>query len=159
WRLEVAVKDSGIGIPPDRIGRLFQSFTQADASIARKYGGTGLGLAISRRLAELMDGTIVAERARLPGGGPTVPLTAYVTAVAPVTVEATDVLSLDGKKVLVVDDNRTNLRILVAQLEQLGMNVTASASAVEGRDLASRPGAFDVVITDMRMPELDGVEL
>jgi PAS domain S-box-containing protein len=172
WRLEVEIKDSGIGIPADRIGRLFQSFTQADASISRRYGGTGLGLAISRRLAELMDGTITAESSGVPGEGSTFRLTAYVTAMPPVAMESAAAGAapvgeraarvpqpLEGRRVLVVDDNPTNLRILVAQLEQLGMIVAATSSALEGRELASRPGAFDVVVSDMRMPELDGVEL
>src|SRR3954469_10906851 len=71
WAISLEIHDTGIGIPPDRVGRLFQSFSQADASISRKYGGTGLGLAISRRLAELMDGSLVAESAGVPGEGST----------------------------------------------------------------------------------------
>jgi len=163
WRLEVEVQDSGIGIPPARIGRLFQSFTQADASIARKYGGTGLGLAISRRLAELMDGTITAESSGVPGEGSTFRLTAYVTAApptaSPTVAEHPAAATLEGRRVLVVDDNPTNLRILVAQLERLGMQVTATTSPLEASDLARRAGAHDIVLSDLRMPELDGVGL
>ncbi len=163
WRIEVEVKDSGIGIPPDRIGRLFQSFTQADASIARKYGGTGLGLAISRRLAELMDGTITAESSGVPGEGSSFRLTAYVTAtpstVAPVAPHPDPTVPLEGRRVLVVDDNPTNLRIVVAQLEHLGMQVTATTSPIEARGLALRAGEHDIVLSDMRMPELDGLGL
>ena len=74
WEIAVDVRDTGIGIPPDRMDRLFQSFSQADASIARRYGGTGLGLAISRRLAELMGGSLDAREQRRPGRGQHVPL-------------------------------------------------------------------------------------
>ena len=69
WEIRLAVSDTGMGIPADKIGRLFQSFSQADATISRRYGGTGLGLAISRRLAELMDGSLVAESSGVPGEG------------------------------------------------------------------------------------------
>ena len=75
WRFTVEVRDTGIGIPADRVGQLFQSFSQADASISRRYGGTGLGLAISRRLAELMDGSITAQSAGVAGQGSTFRLT------------------------------------------------------------------------------------
>ena len=71
WRVEIAVRDTGIGIPPEAMRRLFLSFSQADASIARRYGGTGLGLAISRRLAELMGGTLDAHSPGRPGEGST----------------------------------------------------------------------------------------
>jgi PAS domain S-box-containing protein len=165
WEVAIEVHDTGIGIPPDRIGNLFQSFTQADSSIARRYGGTGLGLAISRRLAELMEGSLVAESAGIPGQGSTFRLGVRVTA-APAAVgggAAADVtaplVDLSGRRALVVDDNATNLRILTAQLEHLGMVVTATGSALEGRDLGLRPRAFDVVLSDLRMPDLDGIEL
>jgi signal transduction histidine kinase len=94
WSFAVEVRDTGIGIPADRIGQLFQSFTQADASISRRYGGTGLGLAISRRLAELMDGSIEATSAGIAGQGSTFRLTFEADAaeakVAPEPVEAID---------------------------------------------------------------------
>ena len=78
WEIRLAVSDTGMGIPADRIGRLFQSFSQADATIARRFGGTGLGLAISRRLSELMDGSLVAESSGVPGEGSTFTLTIRV---------------------------------------------------------------------------------
>jgi PAS domain S-box-containing protein len=168
WQVDVQIHDTGLGIPADRIGKLFQSFTQADSSIARKYGGTGLGLAISRRLAELMEGSLTAESPGIPGLGSTFHLRIFVTAAEPaVAAEGAEApfgepgqpLGLDGKRALVIDDNDTNLRILVAQLERLGMRVVATTSATEGRDLASSGAAFDVVLTDMRMPELDGLQV
>ncbi len=82
WQVVLEIRDTGIGIPPDRIGRLFQSFSQADASISRRFGGTGLGLAISRRLAELMGGTLVAESAGVPGEGSTFRLSVELPASA-----------------------------------------------------------------------------
>jgi PAS domain S-box-containing protein len=166
WEILLDISDTGIGIPPDRIGALFQSFSQADASISRRYGGTGLGLAISRRLAELMDGSIVAESAGIPSQGSTFRLVVHLPAtqdaeegVAPASSPAA-AIDLAGRRVLVVDDNATNLRILTTQLERLGLVVVATGSALEARDLATRDGAsFDAVITDLRMPELDGLGL
>jgi CheY-like chemotaxis protein len=164
WEIRLAVSDTGMGIPPDRIGRLFQSFSQADATIARRYGGTGLGLAISRRLSELMDGSLVAESAGVPGEGSTFTLTIRVpeadAAVADAAGAAPPAAPVDlaGRRVLVVDDNPTNLRILVAQLEHLGMVVTAVGSSGEALESA-KGAAFDVVVADLRMPGLDGLAL
>jgi CheY-like chemotaxis protein len=163
WEIRLAVSDTGMGIPPDRIGRLFQSFSQADASIARRFGGTGLGLAISRRLSELMDGSLVAESAGVPGEGSTFTLTIRVpeaeaaAADAALTLPAAPV-ELAGRRVLVVDDNATNLRILVAQLEHLGVVPTAIASAADALE-AAKQASFDAVVTDLRMPGVDGLEL
>ena len=160
WEIQLEIHDTGIGIPADRIGRLFQSFSQADASISRRYGGTGLGLAISRRLAELMDGSLVAESSDVPGEGSTFRLIISLDASADVVAPSTDLpVDLNGRRALVVDDNDTNRRILVAQLERWGLLVTATGSALEGRDLAQAQGAFDIVLTDLRMPDLDGLGL
>jgi CheY-like chemotaxis protein len=166
WEIDVAVRDTGIGIPPDRIGRLFQSFSQADASISRRYGGTGLGLAISRRLAELMDGSLVAESSGVAGEGSTFRLVIRVPAVEADAAAARGgaampgVASIAGRRVLVVDDNATSLGIIARQLERLGLAVTATESPLRARELATvASAAFEAVITDMRMPELDGLEL
>ncbi|MEA2608219.1 MAG: hypothetical protein QOJ75_462, partial [Chloroflexota bacterium] len=162
WEIRLEVHDTGMGIPADRIGRLFQSFSQADASISRRFGGTGLGLAISRRLAELMDGSLVAESAGVPGEGSTFRLVIALGAaadLAPATVDADSTVSLAGRRALVVDDSETNRRILVTLLERWGLVVTATGSALEGRDLARADAAFDVVLTDLRMPDLDGLAL
>ncbi len=109
WAITVRVRDTGIGIPADRMSRLFQSFSQADASISRRYGGTGLGLAISRRLAELMDGSLIATSDGVAGRGSTFELTIQA-AVAVDHIASTPVrlVDLTGRRVLVVDDNETN---------------------------------------------------
>ncbi|HZM72864.1 MAG TPA: GAF domain-containing protein [Candidatus Polarisedimenticolia bacterium] len=164
WDLSLSIADSGIGIPGDQMDRLFRSFSQADASISRRYGGTGLGLAISRRLAELMGGSLVAESSGLPGEGSTFTLTLRLPeSQAPESegdgsgARAAEVV-LAGRTALAVDDNATNLRILVALLERLELDVTATTSPTEARDLAAQRH-YDVLLTDLQMPALDGIEL
>ena len=160
WELTVAVRDTGIGIPADRVARLFQSFSQADASISRRYGGTGLGLAISRRLAEVMHGSLVAESAGIAGQGSTFRLTIQLDAtrgeLAPAPLVGVD---LAGRHVLVVDDNATNRRILVKLLERWGMTAEASGSPREALGWVVGGRRFDLAILDMHMPELDGIAL
>ena len=141
---------------------MFRSFSQADASISRRYGGTGLGLAISRRLAELMGGSLVAESSGVAGEGSTFKLTLRLPESEESADEADDASrpapTLAGRTALVVDDNATNLRILVTLLERLGLAVTSTTSPIQARDLAARTG-FDLLLTDLQMPELDGIEL
>ncbi len=152
------VRDTGIGIAPDRVDRLFRSFSQADVSTSRKYGGTGLGLAISRRLAELMDGTMWVESTGVPGEGSTFHLTFVAGETEQREHPAEDVGVLEGKRLLVVDDNATNRRILAAQAGGWGMSTSTAASAEEALALLEET-AFDVVVSDMLMPEADGLDL
>jgi len=160
WELSVAVRDTGIGIPADRVGRLFQSFSQADASISRRYGGTGLGLAISRRLAELMHGSLIAESAGIAGQGSTFRLTVELDASEGELAAAPLVgVDLAGRHVLVVDDNATNRRILVKLLERWGMTADSSGSPREALGWVVGGRRFDLAILDMHMPELDGISL
>jgi signal transduction histidine kinase/CheY-like chemotaxis protein len=160
WEVTVAVRDTGIGIPADRVDRLFQSFSQADASISRRYGGTGLGLAISRRLAELMHGSLVAESAGISGQGSTFRLTIQLDATARELAAAPLVgVDLAGRHVLVVDDNATNRRILVKLLERWGMTADSSGSPREALGWVVGGRRFDLAILDMHMPELDGISL
>jgi PAS domain S-box-containing protein len=168
WEVHVDVRDTGMGIPPDRIGGLFQSFSQADASISRRFGGTGLGLAISRRLAELMDGSLTAESTGVAGEGSTfslvIRLPAGETSQGEAAIDGADsaggAVDLAGRRVLVVDDNATNLRIVATQLERLGCAVTATADPLEARQLATvEPADFVAVVSDLRMPGLDGMGL
>ena len=161
WNMTISIADTGIGIPQDKFGRLFQSFSQADASISHRYGGTGLGLAISRRLAELMDGSLVAHSNGIAGEGSTFTLALRLTESSePIDAGAIAAdVDLSGRRALVVDDNATNLRILVGQLERFGLDVTSTTSSRKARDLVMGRRRFDVVLTDLHMPDLDGLEL
>ena len=163
WEIRVDVRDTGIGIPPEAMGKLFQSFSQVDASIARRYGGTGLGLAISRRLAELMDGTLTATSSGVAGEGSLFQLAVRMTAAPrdavtpsrPMRVEA----DLAGRSVLIVDDNATNRRILVAQTTRWGMVPRETGSSLEALAWLEAGETFDLALVDLLMPDLDGVEL
>ncbi len=157
--LALAVRDTGIGIPEEGLKRLFQSFSQVDASTTRKFGGTGLGLAISKRLAELMGGRMWVESEA--GRGSTFHFTLRVEPCAskPRTWTAVGGAHLVGRRLLVVDDNATNRRILADVGAGWGMEVTTFASG--GAALARlRDGQlFDIAVLDMHMPEMDGLEL
>ncbi len=160
--LEFAVRDTGIGLSEAGLGRLFQSFSQADSSTTRKYGGTGLGLAISKRLAELMGGTMWAESAG-PGKGSTffVTIHAQPAELPPSTrrefIGAQPALA--GKRLLIVDDNHTNRKVLMLQTAKWGMVPRDTASPREALRWLEEGEAFDLAILDMHMPEMDGVEL
>jgi signal transduction histidine kinase/DNA-binding response OmpR family regulator len=159
--LTFSVRDTGIGIPADRLGRLFQSFSQVDASTTRRYGGTGLGLAISRRLTDLMGGRIDVTSEAGVGSEFSVTIPA-VAADVPVTTrrDLSGVQpSLRDKRVLVVDDNATNRRILGAHLDAWGMHARAAASPIDALGWIKAGERFDVGILDMHMPEMDGVDL
>jgi len=155
--LEFRVTDSGIGIPPERVGSLFEAFTQVDASTTRKYGGTGLGLAICKRLVELMGGEMGVESELGKGSTFWFTVTAPPTQLAP-SMNIADAGLLGGKRVLVIDDHATNVRVLSRQLQLWGMDVTSADSGAQA--LAGTHGTAQlphVVITDMHMPDMDGV--
>jgi GAF domain-containing protein/CheY-like chemotaxis protein len=162
WAIDISIHDTGIGIAPDRMDRLFQSFSQLDVSISRRYGGTGLGLAISRRLAEAMGGTVRAESAGVPGEGSTFRFSLVAEAVAGVRI-ATPAMGepadLTGRRVLVVDDNATNRRILVAMTTRWGMHPVETGSPLEALGWMERGDAFDIAIVDLQMPDMDGLAL
>ena len=161
--LHFAVADTGIGIPPDRLGRIFQSFSQVDASTTRKYGGTGLGLVICKRLSEMMGGRLWVESQGVPGKGATFNFTIQAEPVAMPVVRRQELLSsqpqLAGKRILAVDDNDTNRRILVLQTRSWGMMARDTRSPREALEWIRRGDPFDVAILDMQMPEMDGVML
>ncbi len=160
--LTFAVHDTGIGLTPEGMGRLFQSFSQADSSTTRKYGGTGLGLAISRHLAELMGGRMWAESAG-PGHGSTFSFTIEAPIAEAPRVGLRDFVGpqpeLRGKRLLVVDDNATNRRVLALQADKWGMASRATESPAEALRWLVAGEAFDAAILDMHMPEMDGLEL
>jgi PAS domain S-box-containing protein len=155
-RLHFTVRDTGIGIPADRIDGLFESFSQMDASTTRRYGGTGLGLAISKRLCEMMGGRMWAESeagkgsafhftvAAEPTSGPEFP---------PVAAQ------LRGKRLLVVDDNATNREVVRRHADSWGMVPRETGSPTQALEWIRRGDPLDVAILDMQMPEMDGLSL
>lgn len=159
YELKFVVRDTGIGIPEDRIDSLFQSFSQVDASTTRKFGGTGLGLAISKRLAELMGGTMWVESE--PGKGSTFAFTIRAQSVPAVRPEyrAEHQPDLSSKRVLVVDDNATNRKIVDTYARSWGMEVVAVASGKEALEQIAGEDTFDLAILDMHLPDLDGIAL
>ncbi|MGE3620374.1 MAG: response regulator [Acidimicrobiia bacterium] len=155
--LEIAVRDTGYGIAPDALRRLFKPFTQVDASTTRLHGGTGLGLAISQRLCEVMGGRISVESEvghgsvftiRLPVGISTEPLR-----------PPAESRRLTGLRALVVDDNATNRRILGLLAARWGMDVVECADPFEARGLVAAGERFDLGLLDGQMPGMDGFTL
>jgi len=165
-----SVSDTGVGIPKDRMGRLFKSFSQVDTSTTRKYGGTGLGLAISMQLAEMMGGEIGVESpsTSLRTGETSKGATFWLTVVLekqPKGREAEVVVPEDirRKRILVVDDNATNRKILREQLKSWDCLSEEASSGAEALGLLRQARAegnpFDIAIIDMQMPEMDGETL
>jgi CheY-like chemotaxis protein len=161
WHLHFSVRDTGIGIPVDRLARLFKSFSQADASTTRHYGGTGLGLSISKRLVELMDGKMWVES--VPQKGSTFHFTLPMQAapapeLRPISLD-TRQPQLADLRLLVVDDNPTNCRILALQAGKWGMIPRATQNAAQALELLKSGECFDIAILDMQMPGMDGLRL
>jgi CheY-like chemotaxis protein/HPt (histidine-containing phosphotransfer) domain-containing protein len=159
WHLHFSVSDTGIGIPVNRMARLFKSFSQAEASTSRQYGGTGLGLAISKRLVELMGGKMWVES--VPKKGSTFHFTVPLSATpdAPKAVLQGRQPKLADLRLLVVDDNPTTCRILTTQAAQWGMIPRGAHSAEQALAWLQAGENFDVALIDMQMPGLDGLAL
>lgn len=160
--LRFAVKDTGIGIPPDVLGRLFQPFTQADASTTRKFGGTGLGLSISKQLTGLMGGRMGAESTPAQGSTFWFELSleeAEVPAKLSKASEATTATQSPSSEIsiLVAEDNLINQKIAKATLEKFGYRVEICPNGHEAI-AALENGRFDLVLMDCQMPEMDGYE-
>jgi PAS domain S-box-containing protein len=156
----IQVRDTGIGIPKDKLQKIFESFTQADNSTTRKYGGTGLGLAISKSLAELMHGTLTVESEAGKGSLFSFCLPLEVANDQPeIQLQPKPML----KKVLVVDDNATNLHLMEETLGYFQIYCETSSSGsdallkIESAKLSGQP--FDLIITDHHMPGMDGISL
>lgn len=160
YELRFAVRDTGIGIPPDRMDRLFRPFSQVDASTTRHYGGAGLGLAISKQLCELMGGTMWAESA--PGQGATIHFTIQVALAA--EPAAASFLPTEGLladrlplRLLLAEDNAVNQKVALKMLDRLGYHADVAVNGLEVLEaLAHR--RYDVVLMDLQMPEMDGIE-
>jgi signal transduction histidine kinase/CheY-like chemotaxis protein len=159
WRLKFEVQDTGVGVPADRIDRLFKAFSQADSSTARRYGGSGLGLAICRRLVEIMHGHISVSSQ--PGEGSTFAFDVVLqsdperrsSVVTPIQVELT------GRRVLIVDDNAVNRHLLERQLTNWGMTPESVHDGAHALARMDRSERVDLVLLDFDMPEMDGAEV
>ncbi|MFH1498207.1 MAG: response regulator [Verrucomicrobiota bacterium] len=157
YELTFAVRDTGIGIPPERMDRLFRQFSQVDASTTRRFGGTGLGLAICQRLTELMGGRISAQSE--PGAGSTFEFTVIARETEPVEKPTPpSPAALAGRTLLIVDDSEVNRRILRIQAERWGMIPHETASGPAALEWL-RANHADLAALDMHMPGMDGLEL
>jgi PAS domain S-box-containing protein len=159
YEVELAVRDTGIGIPPDRMGLLFTSFSQVDASTTRRFGGTGLGLAISKRLVDLMGGTISVESEQTKGSIFRISLPVTAADVPPRIALDDGLPHLAGKRILIVDDNATNREIVTRHALSWGMEPLAVELPAAALELIERGEKFDVAVLDMMMPEMDGLAL
>jgi CheY-like chemotaxis protein/nitrogen-specific signal transduction histidine kinase len=158
--LAFTVRDTGIGIPPDKLQRLFKAFSQVDSSTTRKYGGTGLGLVISEKLIALMGGEISVESKSGVGTKFTFNIKAGLSTQSTKAYVNLSLKGIEGKHVLIVDDNETNRIILKNQMDQWKLIPVVAQSGGEAiRILSGKQFTFDLVLSDMQMHGMDGIEL
>lgn len=155
WRFRV--RDSGIGIPPDKQKAIFEAFSQADSSTTRRYGGTGLGLTISARLVKIMGGELAVSSE--PGSGSEFAFTLPLASQQDSVTGRAPLVRFNGERVLVVDDNSTNLRLLDTMLSLMGLKPSCVNNAAEALRLASTGSPWPLILLDAQMPEMDGVSL
>ena len=162
-QLVINIRDTGEGIPADRVNRLFKPFSQVDSSTTRKYGGTGLGLAISRNLAHLLGGDITLASSTPAGSCFCFTIAANATA-APedtglIPAALAPPAALEGRRALIVDDNEANRRILTSLLQRWGLSCLGFEHPVAAIEYVRTHGDFDLAVLDMMMPDMNGVEL
>jgi signal transduction histidine kinase/CheY-like chemotaxis protein len=157
--LSFSVNDTGIGIAADKIEKLFKAFSQVDTATTRQYGGTGLGLVISEKIVHLMGGQFKVESTPGKGTKFTFNILASTSAEPIRKYVHTNLKGLENRNILLVDDNNTNLRILKEQLEQWKQKPVLTTSGKQALEVLSQSLPFDLVITDMQMPDMDGVEV
>ena len=169
--LHFSVHDTGIGIPPERVDRLFKAFSQADTSTTRKYGGTGLGLVVSRRLCKMMGGSLWVESEGLPGKGSTFHFTILAQEAQELEFQSGDDQTgisvkplLDPEmaqrhplRILLAEDNVVNQKLALRLLDRMGYRADLAANGLEVIDALERQ-VYDVVLMDIQMPEMDGLE-
>jgi CheY-like chemotaxis protein len=165
-KIRFSIKDSGIGIPEDKMKRLFQSFSQVDSSTTRKYGGTGLGLAISKRLAELMGGKIWAESQLGKGSTFSFEILAEATQIKPggeITARSEKEFPAEQNErkhslsILIAEDNIVNQKVLLRMLNKLGYSADVACNGIEALQALQRQ-PYHVILMDVQMPEMDGLQ-
>jgi CheY-like chemotaxis protein len=164
YELHFSITDTGIGIPREKVDRLFHSFSQIDSSITRKYGGTGLGLAISRRLVELMGGRIWVDS--LPGKGTTFhftilaeeALSSQIPADTPAQPKRAALRNGSRQpRILLAEDNAINQKVAIQMLKKLGYSADVAANGYEVLQSMERQ-SYDIILRDVQKPEMDGLE-
>ncbi|MGD0953246.1 MAG: ATP-binding protein [Methanotrichaceae archaeon] len=164
YEMHFAVEDTGIGIPEDKMSRLFQPFTQIDSSTTRKYGGTGLGLAITKKLVEIMGGRIWAESQVGKGSNFNFTILADATSIKPTSRKAEERQEIDNGvdrnhllRILLAEDNPVNQMVMLKMLNKLGYHADVAANGTDVlRSLELHP--YDLILMDVQMPEMDGFE-
>lgn len=155
WRFRI--RDTGIGIAPEKQKAIFEAFSQADSSTTRRYGGTGLGLTISARLVSLMGGELMVESQ--PGAGSEFAFTLPLEGLHAAASGSAPLSRFNHQRVLVVDDNSTNLRLLDTMLRQMGLMPSCVDNAGEALRRAAEGPPWPLILLDAQMPDMDGVSL